>query len=240
MAKTAAEKLDYVDREFTTIDGRTFKMGDYFEPEDFAISDKNEAFITHDALLRVTKHLFRITRRSSMIEQGPNASNGNCAAVTVGYNVTPVDPKTGAKYTEAKDSKDDGAWWRETDYDWSSSADCSKENAPPGFERYPTAMAETRASGRCLRNLLNVAYCTKEEYGETTLDVANDKEPIRPGIITMIEKKFMGDYGIKIEQIRGLVKREFKVLGDLTSAEGADLVQKLHRNLEKLKKEAKA
>jgi len=235
MAKTVAEKLDYVDREFTTIDGRTLKMGDYFVPEDFAVSDKNEAFITYDALLRVTKRLLRIVRRTSMFEQAPNASYGNCAAVTVGYTVVPIDPETGKIYTEGENK----AWW-DKDFGWDSSADCSKENAPPGFERYPTTIAETRASGRCLRNLLNVAYCTKEEYGETTLDVANDKEPIRPGIITMIEKKFMGDYGIKIEQIRGLVKREFKVLGDLTSAEGADLVQKLHRNLEKLKKEAKA
>ena len=234
MAKTAAEKLDYVDREFTTIDRRTLKMGDYFNPEDFAVSDKNEAFITHDALLRVTKQLFRIARRTCMVDQGPNTSNGGCAAVTVGYTVYPVDVETG------KDIKEEDNDGYAISYDWDSSADCSKENAPPGFERYPTAIAETRASGRCLRNLLNVAYCTKEEYGETVLDVANDKDPIRPGIITMIEKKFMGDYGIKFEQIRGLVKREFKVLGDLTSAEGADLVQKLHRNMEKLKKEAKA
>ncbi len=231
MAKTDAEKLDYVDREFTTIDRRTFKMGDYFNPEDFVLSDKNEAFIKHDALLRVTKRLFRISRRTCMVDQGPNASNGNCAVVTVGYNIFPVDVETGKDITE-----EDGY---PVGYDWDSSADCSKENAMAGYERYPTANAETRASGRCLRNLLNVDYCTKEEYGETTFDVDNDKEPIRPGIITMIEKKYLGDYGIKMEQIRGLVKREFKDLKDLTSSEGADLVQRLHRNMAKLKKEAK-
>ena len=56
----------------------------------------------------------------------------------------------------------------------------------------------------------------------------------------MIEKKFMGQHGIKIEQMRKLLKKsegDMPNLSYLTVSEGGELVQKLNRYLDKLKEE---
>ncbi len=217
-SKTEEQKLGLEDNVFKTVDGREITLSDHFHAKDFVVDDKTGSFVKHDALLRVCKELFYILERNVNIVQVPDRTNNMCATAIVSYKLQPKSALSGRIFT------------------FQSSADCYYGNHPPHVDRYNTAMAETRASGRALRFLLGVNFCTKEEIaGNPTDNIDADNDPIKPNTIMLIEKKFMGQHGITIEQIREQAKKpELGTLEELTIAEGAKLIQKLNRNLVKL------
>lgn len=215
-------KINLKGKLFTTIDGRVLSLDEYFQDRDFCTDDNGKSFfVKHDALLRTCKELFHIVERSVHICQSPNKNNGLFATATVSYRLNP-------KYEN--DNVDDIFFFE-------SSADCHPHNSPPGADKYHTAMAETRASGRALRFLLGVEFCTKEEISDGTREYIDD-DPISSNVKNMIEKKFMGQHGIDLGQIRKLLDKteeEMPDLSVLTVGEGSELVQKLNRNINKLK-----
>lgn len=220
-------KINLKDKQFTTIDGRILNIEEYFTEKDFVSDDNGQGnFIKHDALMRVCKKLFSIVGRSVNIIRAPSAANGMCAAATVTYILFAKEINSGEIGTQH--------------FSFTSSGDCNPQNAPSfPADRYMTAMAETRASGRALRFLLGVDFCTKEEIAGKAKEYIDD-DPISKNALSMIEKKFMGQHGIKIEQMRKLLKKsegDMPNLSYLTVSEGGELVQKLNRYLDKLKEE---
>lgn len=213
-------------RTFTTIDGRELKVEDYFRLDrDFAI-EGNSGFVKHDSLLRVCKALFHIVNRDVHIHM----SKEGFASASVTYALLPKD-------FQPKNVLD-----KPKTYYFTSSGDCTKQNAPPAPANiYFTAMAETRASGRALRFLLGVEFCTKEEIGDRKPVAEEDSdELISKNVVSLIEKKFMGEFGINIEQMRKLLKKDEKEFPDLASLsveDGAELMRRLNRSAEKLAKE---
>ncbi len=230
ISKTTEAKLGLDKGEFHTVDGRKLKLSDHFTGKDFVSDDGSGAFIRHNSLLRVCKELFYITSRDVRIEQVPRSDNRYSATAVVTYVLIPKIEKL-----DVRDEDKEPIAPRQ--FSFSSSADCYFGNHPPQCDKYMTAMAETRASGRALRFLLGVEFCTKEEIADNTEEVELDNAPIKPNTVMTIEKKFMGQHGITIEQIRKLIKKpDLETISTLTIAEGAVLTQKLHRNLEKLSK----
>lgn len=226
-ARTPEEKIGFEGKSFTTIDGRELVLEDHFRPNDFAVNDKGEAFVTHAALVRVLKETFTILERHVFVHQPPAKGNEWCAVVEVSYRIQP-------RFEDGLPNPTAG------NYFWSSVADCRVSNSMPGMERYTTTIAETRASGRVLRQVLGVDFCTKEELAEQTEDVIPDDSPATPSQLVPIEKKFMAGHGITLEQIKTIVGRDdFEVLENLTRREAANLIQKLHRQVDKLVKENK-
>jgi hypothetical protein len=225
--------IDLKDKTFNPIDGRKFKVLDYFNPSDFATDGEGRGtFVKHDALLRVCKELFIILGRDVHIAQSPSEPNGMCATATVRYDLS---PKT-EEYEKQRKKVAEGELkeWECQHFSFQSSGDCYPANQPQGVgSNYFTAMAETRASGRALRFLLGVDFCTKEEIsGPTQEQGFNDKDPISENTKSVIEKKFMGRHGVTLNQIRNLLKKtekEMPSLDCLTVAEGATLMQKLSK-----------
>jgi len=228
---TLASKLGYEDVEFTTIDGRKLNMGEYFKPDDFAVNgDDNEAVIKHDGMQRVLFNLFTVAERTVMVHQSPQKQNEWCAVVSVCMRLKP------------KIVVDDELDQDVDSYIWEAVADCRKSNAMPGMERYTTAIAETRASGRVIRRMLGLEdFCTREELAETTIDVEDDTVPIDKAQLLLLKGKFLGDkkLGITIETINKRLKRsendknfitdEDDLDKKLTRGQAADLIAKLHR-----------
>jgi hypothetical protein len=48
---------------------------------------------------------------------------------------------------------------------WEGSADCSQKNTEGKFLNYPTAVAESRAAARCLKDALGIPMLSAEEVG---------------------------------------------------------------------------
>ena len=228
----AASKLGYEDTVCTTIDGREYKMGDHFLPDDFAVSDNdNEIVVKHDGMQRVLFRLFDVESRIVQVHECPKKSNEWCAVVGIQMVMSPrVTPVTGTKK-----------------FTWGAVADCRTSNAMPGMGRYTTAVAETRASGRIIRRLLGLeGFCTKEELAETTLDVEDDSRPMDDGQLALV-KRFLNDTAkkyadITVETINKRLKRKEGEEGFITDnmtdddwksklsvGQAADLIDKLHR-----------
>lgn len=210
---------------FTTIDGRTLKVHDYFEEKDF-ITD-NGKFVKHDALLRVCKALFYIKDRDVRILSSPSATNGFFASATVTYGLVP-------KKENIEEAANKDTFVERDYYSFTSSADCTPENrAPKPADIYYTAMAETRASGRALRFLLGVDFCTKEEIGIRE----EGSQGITDAQMSLIEKKFMSkEGGFSLEDVRKILNKteeDFKDLKDLTLEEASNLINKLHNKRRK-------
>ena len=112
------------DLEFTPIDGVTRTMKDFFKEADFVKAENDTIFVKYSALLRILKRLFIIVQYDTNIVQVAEKSNDWCVTVQARFLIAPIDNLG-----------------RQTS--WASCADCNKGNAPPGFERYTTTIAET-------------------------------------------------------------------------------------------------
>lgn len=113
-----------------------------------------------------------------------------------------------------------------------------------GNEKYSTTVAETRASARCLRNLLGVDFCSREEIDEQTEGVEADDAPAKPRQIMVVERKFMGEHGVTMDEINKILAKKWKdkfkdnpikQLEELTQNEIAHIISYLHRYLDNLK-----
>lgn len=203
-----ARNSNYMDQVFLPVDGVERNIKDFFQESDF-ITD-NGTFVKHDGLLKACKKIFRLIEKRVHCLESPTVNNGNVAVARVTYVVR--DRENGEQYV------------------FESLADCCLKNqaSPPGSNYY-TAMAETRASGRALRFLLGVDFCTKEEVG---VGIPDD-ELISPNVVAVIEKKFLNpETGITIEDVRSFLDRteqQLPNLNVLTSEEGAKLMQHLNK-----------
>ena len=153
MAK--ARKKDFKNRKFTTMAGDIFSMGDYFQESDFVNTKEGNLFIRHDPLLRVAKDpevLGGLLKKETQVVQAPEKSNEWCATVIVSYT-----------FHGTEEGKLGGGTIPLT---FSGTGDSRKSNTRAGYERYSTAMAETRASARALRFALGVEFCSAEEIAD--------------------------------------------------------------------------
>ena len=199
-------------QKFTAIDNVERLMGDYFTENDFEKGDSGDYYIKHAGLLRVLKNIFKIEKYCAEIKQCAEKSNDWNSSVSVTIIIS------------RKDSSPD-----EFDkFSWTSVADCNKINSCPGFEKFPTAMAETRAALRCLRFLLGIDFCGAEEIDKDT-EVVDENEPIKHNQIILLEGKFMGELGVTFEEISKIVGREVNKLSSLTYLEASALIPKLNK-----------
>jgi hypothetical protein len=211
------------DQEFTTIDNRLFKIGDYFDPEDFGKNERQEVFIKHGPLLRVLKKLFNIVHYEAKITNPPQKTNDWSATVSVSYVISSRDILNKEHHA----------------YRWTSVAECNKHNAMKQFDLYPVTLAETRASARALRFILGIDLCSLEEVSDDVGEL-EDNSPIQDNQKNLLERKFMGEQGFTIEDMKGILKKEkLDSLDELSFTEAAVLCEKLNKKKPKNLKEVK-
>lgn len=207
---------------FTTIDGRELQIKDYFGEKDFVVGEESDGiFIKHVALLRALKKLFRVNRYHAYINQEPKKDNEWCATVGVCYDISP-------KNVEGVPA--------DAEYSWTSVADCNRINSMPGFEKYTTTVAETRASARALRNILGIDFCSKEEVADGTNEIEEDG-PIQNHQRVLLETKFMGEMKVSIEDMAKIINKPLNTLDDLTRSQAALLIDKLNSKRTKRKED---
>lgn len=216
MNKADFDKIS--ENTFNPIDGKEYKIKDFFRERDF-INDKNSGtFVKHAGLLRVLKKLFSIDSYWANVKQVPLKDNEFCATVEVHYkvsNITSGIPRV---------------------FDWTATADCHRLNSMSGFEYYTTTIAETRASARALRNLLGVEFCSKEEVAGDIAGADTDL-PIQGNQRVLLETKFMGELKVSLDEMSKIVNKQLNTLDDLSKDEAANLIEKLNSKRTKKKED---
>lgn len=211
-----SNKVDFnliSNNKFYPIDGRELVIGSFFNEKDFVASDKEDnVYIKHASLLRVFKKLFNITKYEGLVIQSPLKDNDWCATVESVYII---------------ESNNEG---KVLHISWSAVADCNTSNSMPGFEKYTTAVAETRASARAIRNILGLDFCSQEEIASEQSD---DNISIQNHQKVLIETKFIQEMGIKPEEISKILGRDFISLDNLSKGEAAKLIEKLNSSRRK-------
>lgn len=212
MAKSNEEFLAQKCVFFT---GHEKTLADLFTEKDF-IDINGKKFILFNALLRAAKREFGILGFRSEIIQAPHVDNDWCASVV-------------AEYWFKSD--------REEPVKWRGLADCRASSCAEGFEMYNVALAETRAKARALRDALGVEVCSKEELASNrnggsryTRNPNNpESEPIEPTQIMLIEKKFMGQMNVSLEDIEKLLGKKVATLKMLSKDEGAEIIRAFNK-----------
>ena len=161
--------------------------------------------------------LFIIVQYDTNIVQVAEKSNDWCVTVQARFLIAPIDNLG-----------------RQTS--WASCADCNKGNAPPGFERYTTTIAETRAAARVIRSILGIELCSKEELADPVQDLGGSL-PIQNHQQVLLETKFIGELGVTIDEMKNILEKEFTTLEELTRVDAAKLIEKL--NSRRVKKDCK-
>jgi hypothetical protein len=163
------------------------------------ISERDgDQFVYLRGLLRLA-HERGIRRTSSRVTQAPGVEHP-VAVVTYGYEF------------------EDGAYFE-------ASADAHQKNTKTEMSIYLTAIAESRAKARSLRDAFNISLCSVEEVGSVD---SKDNDPIEDtqiqGIKAMMKRK-----GLNVQETIELIsKQDVTELNDLTKAEGRFLMKKLN------------
>lgn len=120
-----------------------------------------------------------------------------------------------------------------------AAADCDPDNAPgDGFEKYPVAIAETRAKGRALRAALQLRRIVAAEEKSSFIPVAGDpadKAAIEEGNISVIQilaDRVNGKVGprtISIQKVLDLLEIKKTDLRSLTKVEGQIVTKTLNQ-----------
>lgn len=220
MSKDKEVKVEtWQDLEFTPLDGKTRLMKEFFKETDFAKGENDNVFIKYAALLRVMKKIFIVGAYETNIVQVPEKGNDWCATIQARFVFAcpeaPSQPMS-----------------------WAACADCHKGNSMPGFEKYTTTVAETRAAARALRNILGIELCSKEELADTTQDLS-ETLPIQNHQQVLLETKFIGEMGISLDEMKKILERDFTTLEELTRVEAAKLIEKLNGRRTKKEKSEK-
>lgn len=124
---------------------------------------------------------------------------------------------------------------------WSAVADATPANVGgKGFSKYLATIAETRATGRCIREALGIRLCTVEEVCKDDLeyDESEDK-PIAPETMVAIKKQ-MSLKGVKESTFMDKVHEKYSnisSMNQLTAKQGRMFLTYLN-NLENKKAEA--
>lgn len=204
---------EILDKKVILINKEEKTLGQLFELDDFNIDQGGQIFIKHDALLRAFRKNFSQNKYEVEVVRASTNYEKDLAVVKVTYVFT------GREFEESYSNT--------KTYYVSSVADCCPENSSPGFEKYQTAVAETRASARAIRNILGVDLCSSEEISEITQDV-DFKSPIDYKQAKLLEK-FKKERGITIEKMQDLVGRKFKNIKDIKKFEASNLIEAINR-----------
>lgn len=200
------KKQDFENLSDTTIllaTGSEVKVKDLFVQEDFLLTrDGKQMFVKYSSLLRASKKAFgRIGNYDAEVLQCPEKNNNWSATVKTTF----FFPDAGLNY--------------------SGTADCRDNNAQGEFKQYPTAMAETRAAARTLRNALGLDICSLEELADP--DSMFDKtvdDPIEEVQKMLIQKKIIGAAGKTLADLGKILGKEVTVLEELTKGEAAKII----------------
>lgn len=122
---------------------------------------------------------------------------------------------------------------------WSGSADCNQQNTEGSFLSYPTAVAESRAAARCLKDALGISLLSYEEIGFNNNDVTPDTR-IDKQVVTMIQT-MLDRKGLDLITLFRNVLSEDRLaevvdLKELTAAEGQAATSYLNSSKSKVKK----
>ena len=111
---------------------------------------------------------------------------------------------------------------------WEGAADASPENINGKlFGRFLTACADTRATGRCIKEALGIRVLVQEEV--TDQDEGESNAPIAGEVIAAIERQaqLKGKADTLLKDIMEKYK-DIKSMSDLTKGQGAKLLQWLN------------
>lgn len=100
------------------------------------------------------------------------------------------------------------------------------------FSKYLSAMAETRATGRCIKDALNIKRCTFEELSKDDADIQDDV-PISDEAIVAIEQQ-MKIKGIDLDVLlKEIQKRHPHIVSikDMSAHEGTDTLKWLAKKI---------
>lgn len=122
-------------------------------------------------------------------------------------------------------------------------ADCNAQNTNDDFMQYPTAVAESRAAARCLKNALGIRMLSKEEVGFNSLDVS-PKGKIDPNVVAGITKLCDTRDVDKVDLIEKIIKDKTRARGifelsALTAEEGQLAMDYLNEVKPSVRKERK-
>jgi len=186
--------------------GEEIAILDVMDASEFDQDDNGNIFVKHATLLKTAKKMFGgIVAKNSEVCQSPEKSNNWNVVVKVSYKF-----KSGLV--------------------WSAVADCNKSSAPREFEQYPTALAETRASARCLRDVLGVEFCSTEEIA--TMDTLQNIKIDNKSPVTTTQKKAISTLLTRcsksIENITDIIGHSVQSLDELTEAEAVIIIDELN------------
>ena len=195
--------MEFLNQEFTPINGETYKVSDHFSKEDFVIKEK-DSFVRHNPLLRVAKALLGVKERKVDVMSTPEKSNSWSSTVKVTYVFN------------------DG-------FVFESSAEARLENLDKNMAIYSVTMAETRASARALRFALGVDFCSIEEIASGAGNLF-DNSPAESGQIGAI-KSFVSKGIVTLDQV--LSKYKVNSLEEMTREQAAGAISALNKKRNK-------
>lgn len=112
---------------------------------------------------------------------------------------------------------------------WEAAADCTAKSAKEGFGKYLTAMAESRAKARALRDAFGIALCSVEEIGtpSASIDEEEDSPPISDPQKYLIGN-LLKEKGKTLDDCRIMLKvTKLDSVDGLTKVQAGTLIRKL-------------
>jgi hypothetical protein len=183
--------------------GTEVEVGKLFVQEDFLLTkDGKQMFVKYSSLLRAAKKAFgRIGTYKAEVLQCPEKVNNWSATVKTSF------------------------FFPDADVSYSGTADCRDNNAQGEFKQYPTAMAETRAAARTLRNALGLDVCSLEEVADadSIIDRTMD-DPVEEQQKMLIQKKILGEAGKTMDYLSEILGKPVTVIEELTKGEAAKII----------------
>lgn len=93
---------------------------------------------------------------------------------------------------------------------WEATADATHENiAGKTFSKFLTAMAETRAMGRCIKEALGIRLCTYEEMSKEDLgEIDGGTKPVSDELVAAITRQ-CEHKGVKMDELVSKIQKDF-------------------------------
>ena len=114
--------------------------------------------------------------------------------------------------------------------EYDGSADASIDNCDGNFKLYLTAMAESRAKARALRNAFTISMCSVEEKSDVSLVDSSELGPVEEHTVVLI-RRLMTQFELgKADAIKMLpIPRNIAKVEELTRIEARHLLGELNK-----------